>query len=158
MPQTGLQIFVPGYGIRCRITVGTEIRRPSWIKISHNLFFPCVWLWSWASQLKPRWFRQFMFHFSNGIRRIPKVMTGLHEKTIYLSYFAHLRESRGASEEILKTQASTAGDLYRELRKRHNFRVPEDSLRVSVNDAFSSWHTRLKTGDRVAFIPPVSGG
>ena len=85
-------------------------------------------------------------------------MTNLNTKTIHLSYFAFLRESRGISEEFLDTKASTASDLYLELQDRYGFCLSNDSLKVSINDTFSSWQTELKTGDRIAFIPPVSGG
>jgi molybdopterin converting factor subunit 1 len=85
-------------------------------------------------------------------------MKNQHRKTVHLSYFSFLRESRGASEESLKTEASTAGDLYAELQNRYGFCLSRDSLKVAVNDTFSSWKTELKTGDRIVFIPPVSGG
>ena len=85
-------------------------------------------------------------------------MANLCNKTIRLFYFAFLKESRGISEEFLKTKASTAGDLYSELQGRYGFCLFKDSLKVSINDTFSSWQTELKTGDRIVFIPPVSGG
>ena len=85
-------------------------------------------------------------------------MANLGNKTIHLSYFSFLRESRGISEEFLKTKASTAGDLYSELQDQYGFCLSKDSLKVSINDTFSSWQTELKAGDRIVFIPPVSGG
>ena len=80
------------------------------------------------------------------------------EKRIKLQYFAGLREQRGCSEEEVETRAETAEDLYRELSDRHGFEHPQSSLRVAVNDDFTGWDTRLKPGDLVVFIPPVSGG
>lgn len=85
-------------------------------------------------------------------------MANLCNKTIHLSYFAFLRESRGISEEFLKTKASTVSDLYSELQDRYGFYTSKDSLKVSINDAFSSWKKELKNGDHIVFIPPVSGG
>ena len=85
-------------------------------------------------------------------------MANPHNKTIHLSYFACLRESRGISDEFLETKASTAGDLYTELQGLYGFCLSKDSLKVSINDTFSSWQTELKADDRVIFIPPVSGG
>ena len=85
-------------------------------------------------------------------------MTDPENKTIHLSYFALLRESSKISQESLQTTASTAGDLYSELQDRYGFCLSQDSLKVSINDTFSSWQTELKAGDRIVFIPPVSGG
>lgn len=79
-------------------------------------------------------------------------------RSIRIQYFAVLREERGIGEEILKTAALTAGDLYEELRGKYHFRLPAERLRVSVNDQFCDWQTELKSGDCVVFIPPVAGG
>ena len=79
-------------------------------------------------------------------------------KTVHLSYFASLRESRGVPQESVGTKAATAGDLYAELQGRHSFCLSKNSVRVSINDAFVPWQAELKAGDRIAFIPPVSGG
>jgi molybdopterin synthase sulfur carrier subunit len=80
------------------------------------------------------------------------------DKTIKIQYFAGLREQRGCAEEELETPAETAADLYSELSDRHGFEHPRSSLRVAINDDFTSWDTRLKPDDLVVFIPPVSGG
>ncbi|MBN1869159.1 MAG: NTP transferase domain-containing protein [Candidatus Omnitrophica bacterium] len=80
------------------------------------------------------------------------------KKEIQLSYFACIRESRGLSEESLQTDAVTAGDLYAQLQDRYGFDLTQASLKVAINDKFSSWQTELKTGDRITFIPPVCGG
>ena len=85
-------------------------------------------------------------------------MSDSRSKIIHLSYFASLKESRGISEESLETAALTAGELYTELQDRYGFCLSRDSLRVSINDTFSSWQAELHTGDCIAFIPPVSGG
>ena len=34
----------------------------------------------------------------------------------------------------------------------------QQNLRVAVNQNWAEWTTRLKDGDEVAFLPPVSGG
>lgn len=79
-------------------------------------------------------------------------------KTIRVQYFALLREQSGKDEETLRTGAQTAGELYTELQKVYRFTLPERSLRVAINDQFADWQTSLKSGDRVVFLPPVSGG
>lgn len=85
-------------------------------------------------------------------------MAHLSNKTIHISYFSFLRELLGITEEAFETKASTAGDLYSELQALYGFGLSRDSLKVSINDAFSSWKKELKNGDHIVFIPPVSGG
>lgn len=80
------------------------------------------------------------------------------EKTVHIQYFAVLREQRGRGEETLRTRAQTARELYGELQKQYPFRLSIDFLRVAVNEQFSDWSARLNSGDRVVFLPPVSGG
>ena len=80
------------------------------------------------------------------------------EKAIHVQYFALLREQRGQSEETLQTGAQTPRELYGQLKKDYRFTLPEQSLRVSINEQFADWQTALKSGDRLVFLPPVSGG
>jgi molybdopterin synthase sulfur carrier subunit len=79
-------------------------------------------------------------------------------KTLRVLYFAMLREQRGLSAETLATAAATAAELYAELRARHHFTLPAESLRAALNEEFAPWTAELRDGDVVAFIPPVSGG
>lgn len=79
-------------------------------------------------------------------------------KTIHLQYYAILREKRGASQESIQTQATTAKQLYQELKIQHNFPLDLDSLKVAINDEFSNWDQPLKENDTITFIPPVAGG
>jgi molybdopterin converting factor subunit 1 len=80
------------------------------------------------------------------------------KKTVRVRYFAILREQRGLDEEALTTGASTAAEIYRELRALHRFTLPAERLRVAINDAFEPWETQVREGDVVVFIPPVAGG
>lgn len=76
---------------------------------------------------------------------------------IRVDYFAILREHTGLATEQFETAAATAGELYRELEARHGFpRLP--SVKVAINDEFSTWDAALADGDTVVFIPPVAGG
>jgi len=77
---------------------------------------------------------------------------------IEISYFAWLRERAGREAETVETSAATPAQLWTELDARHDFATERRHLRVAVNDAFSTWDTPLADGDRVVFIPPVSGG
>ena len=75
-----------------------------------------------------------------------------------VNYFAWLRECAGCDSESVETAAATPAQLWTELDARHDFATERRHLRVAVNDAFASWDTPLAEGDRVVFIPPVSGG
>jgi molybdopterin synthase sulfur carrier subunit len=78
--------------------------------------------------------------------------------TVHLQYFALLREQRGLGSETLATSARTAGQLYDELRARHDFSLSSDRLRVAINNEFAPWSTPLTDGAQIVFIPPVAGG
>jgi molybdopterin converting factor subunit 1 len=78
---------------------------------------------------------------------------------INVRYFALFRELTGRSEEPLLVEAgSTAGRLYRKLGETYAFQLGMEDVRVAVNDEFASFDRPLAEGDRVVFIPPVSGG
>jgi sulfur-carrier protein len=79
-------------------------------------------------------------------------------KTIRVRYYAFLRESRGQAEEAVKTDASSAGVLYDELRARHSLRLGRKHVRAAVNGEILGWQAALNEGDTVAFFPPVAGG
>ena len=77
---------------------------------------------------------------------------------LQVSYFAWLRERTGLEAETVSTTAATPAQLWTELDARHDFATERRHLRVAVNDVFSTWDAELSDGDRVVFIPPVSGG
>ena len=79
-------------------------------------------------------------------------------KEIHLQYFAHFREERGLSKEMIFTTAETPRDLYADLQNRYKFKLSPESLRVAINDEFVEWDTPLRAADTVVFIPPVAGG
>ena len=78
--------------------------------------------------------------------------------TVNIQYFAILREQRGVAGETLSTPATTAAELYDELRTRHSFSLPRDRVRAAVDESFVAWDTPLRDGQTVVFIPPVAGG
>ena len=77
---------------------------------------------------------------------------------IHISYFASLREQRGAAEEAIVTDAQSPRELYERLRAQYDFPLEIRQVRVAINDAFVDWDRELGERDRVAFIPPVAGG
>ena len=79
-------------------------------------------------------------------------------KRVHVRYFAALREQAGRTEEALETSARTPADLYAELVERYGLKVAGELLQVALNDRYSDMQGELHDGDRVAFIPPVSGG
>lgn len=77
---------------------------------------------------------------------------------LQIAYFALLREQRGLSTEEVETTAPNARELYTELAARHRFSLPVERLRVAIDGEFADWNAPLKSGAKVAFIPPVAGG
>jgi sulfur-carrier protein len=77
---------------------------------------------------------------------------------IHLTYYASLREQRGADRETLEVAGPSLRDLYRALVGAYRFSFAEEQIRPAVNDELSPWDRPLTDGDRVVFLPPVAGG
>lgn len=77
---------------------------------------------------------------------------------INVNYFAHFRDLSGKSNEIIKTKAENALDLYKELKLKYDFPLSPCMLKVAINDEFSDFESIINDGDKVVFIPPVAGG
>jgi molybdopterin converting factor subunit 1 len=75
-------------------------------------------------------------------------------------FFGPLKDVVGQSEESLDlADSSTIEQLFALFASR----IPElgkyrSSVVASRNQEFASWDTALRSGDEVAFLPPVSGG
>lgn len=76
----------------------------------------------------------------------------------HVSYYGLLAERRGLTEESLESQARTPLDLYHEINMLHPLGLAAADLRAAVNDEFAPWDHPLQDGDRIAFLPPMSGG
>ena len=77
---------------------------------------------------------------------------------IQVIYFAKLRELTGLDEETFSMkQGNKPGDVLASINKRHEIDV-EINFKIAVNDEFSDWDIELNDGDRLVFIPPVTGG
>ena len=75
-------------------------------------------------------------------------------------YFGGLREALGydGGEEELQS-GSTVGALRRKLEdEQPALRALANELRIAVNRELAADDTVLRSGDEVAFLPPVSGG
>lgn len=75
-------------------------------------------------------------------------------------FFGRLRELLGTSEDHVDiASGATLAELFELYTRKYpplaGFR---GSLVASRNQEFSAWDTRLRAGDEIAFLPPVSGG
>jgi molybdopterin synthase sulfur carrier subunit len=78
--------------------------------------------------------------------------------TYPIQYFGLLAERRGLADETITSAAATPAVIYQEIVSRHPLGMAMRDLRAVVNDEFASWDQPLKDGDRIAFLPPMSGG
>ncbi|WP_029522936.1 molybdopterin converting factor subunit 1 [Persephonella sp. KM09-Lau-8] len=79
---------------------------------------------------------------------------------IKVLYFSSVKDKIGLpSEDIELTENSTVNDLVKLLSEKYP--QIKDTLQNSmfaVNEEYASTDQKLKEGDTVAIIPPVSGG
>lgn len=78
--------------------------------------------------------------------------------TYHILYFGLLAERRGLAEESVKSSACNPAAVYQEINSRHPLKMSFADIRAAVNDEFVSRDHPLKDGDRIAFLPPMSGG
>ena len=77
-----------------------------------------------------------------------------------VTYFIAHRDAAGVDEERIELpEGATVAALLEELVRRHPAlaALARDTV-VSVNKGVGSERTVLRDGDKVALIPPVSGG
>lgn len=79
---------------------------------------------------------------------------------VKVRFFASLRDFAGTAEVEVETRGpSTVLDLFETLKLRYpGLQRYESSVLVAVNEEYAQWESPVKTGDEVAFFPPVSGG
>ena len=88
---------------------------------------------------------------------VPPVSQTIRVKVLF---FGRLNELTGQAEDSLEfSDPATIERLFALYAARH----PElaryrSSVVASRNQEFAAWDTPLRTGDEVAFLPPVSGG
>jgi molybdopterin-guanine dinucleotide biosynthesis protein A len=81
-----------------------------------------------------------------------------HSDSITIEYFAVFRAQAKRAAEEIPLDGSSVTEVYDRLRARHGFALERASVHVAINDVYASWDARLNPGDRLVFIPPVSGG
>jgi molybdopterin converting factor subunit 1 len=79
-------------------------------------------------------------------------------KTVTVRYFALFREKAGTSEEVVRTDAGTAAELFQSLQHRHGSPEPLGHCKVAINDEMAAWDDAIADGDTVLLFPPVAGG
>ena len=78
--------------------------------------------------------------------------------TITVEYFAVFRAQAKRASEDLPFDGTSPAAIYDALRARHGFAWDRASVHVALNEPNASWDAALTPGDRLVFIPPVSGG
>ena len=75
-------------------------------------------------------------------------------------FFGRLKELTGHAEDSVGfADAATIEQLFSLYAARHPELVKyRSSVVASRNQEFAAWDTPLRSGDEVAFLPPVSGG
>lgn len=74
-----------------------------------------------------------------------------------IRYFAGLKEKAGKSEEVIEREKMTVKELQEWAASTYEG-FDEKSIRVAINEEYAQSSDIIKSGDTVAFIPPVSGG
>lgn len=72
-------------------------------------------------------------------------------------FFAHLRDAVG--EEFIEWDAAgkSVAELKEEITTHYRLQKME-TVMTAINEEFAADDEVIKTGDTIAFIPPVSGG
>ena len=77
---------------------------------------------------------------------------------IQVIYFAKLRDLIGLDREIFSMEeGNNPSDVLASIKKKHNIDIGTN-FKIAVNDEFSQWDIKLNNGDRLVFIPLVTGG
>lgn len=85
-------------------------------------------------------------------------MSNNDSNNIQVLYFASLADKVGMDKEMLTVDSDDLIWIYQQLTDKYGFNLDRSRLAVAVNHHFVNWDYRIKSGDVVAFIPPVAGG
>ena len=88
---------------------------------------------------------------------VPPVSQTVRVKVLF---FGRLKELTGRAEDSIEfADATTIEQLFACYAASHpELAKYRSSVVASRNQEFASWDTLLRSGDEVAFLPPVSGG
>jgi molybdopterin synthase sulfur carrier subunit len=89
--------------------------------------------------------------------RVPPVSQSIRVKVLF---FGRLKELTGHAEDSFEfAEAATIEQLFAHYAARYpELAKYRSSVVASRNQEFAAWDTPLRSGDEVAFLPPVSGG
>ena len=90
--------------------------------------------------------------------RVPPVSQTIRVKVLF---FGRLKELTGQAEDSAEfaADAATIELLFAFYAARHpELEKYRSSVVASRNQVFAAWDAPLRSGDEVAFLPPVSGG
>lgn len=72
-------------------------------------------------------------------------------------FFAQLQEAVGKEKVIIEADDITIRELKNKYLTAYNLETIDQAM-AAINEEYAEEDTIIKTGDVVAFIPPVSGG
>ena len=76
---------------------------------------------------------------------------------ISVKYFASLRELIGEADDSMEVgDNATVKDVWQSILSKHQIDI--EQVMMTVNHVYVKLDHPLKTGDEVAFFPPVTGG
>ena len=76
---------------------------------------------------------------------------------ISVKYFASLRELIGEADDSMEVgDNATVKDVWQSILSKHQIDI--EQVMMTVNHEYVKPDHTLKTGDEVAFFPPVTGG
>lgn len=76
---------------------------------------------------------------------------------INILLFAHLQEAVGASKLSVDLSDVTVVQV-KEWMEQHYPQLTLQQMMTAINEEFATDTTIVKSGDTIAFIPPISGG
>ncbi len=78
---------------------------------------------------------------------------------ITVKYFASLREQLGQSEETLTlSDEISIAEVWRNVSGSISGDIESENILMTINMEYVKSDALVKTGDEVAFFPPVTGG
>ena len=78
---------------------------------------------------------------------------------ITVKYFASLREQLGKSEEILTlSDEISIAEVWQNVSSSISGNIESENILMTINMEYVKSDALVKTGDEVAFFPPVTGG
>ena len=79
---------------------------------------------------------------------------------IKVLFFARLKDQVGQAELTLTDDMAgkTLAELQQSLIAQGMIALQDDSIRIALNQNFSTSDAIVQAGDEVAFMPPVTGG